>query len=76
MYLLTIKTSTKAISIKTTKLIQIDKVDVNKILVSKTGSYSNKSSFKDFVLYDDNDNIRPLCINLPQMSGYSKYSVR
>ena len=71
-----IKTSTKAISIKTTKLIQIDKVDVNKILVSKTRSYSNKSSFKDFVLYDDNDNIRPLCINLPHMSGYSKYSVR
>lgn len=71
-----IKTSTKAISIKTTKLIQIDKVDVNKILVSKTGPYSNKSSFKDFVLYDDNDNSRPLCIKLPQMSGYSKYSVR
>ena len=71
-----IKTSTKASSIKTTKLIQIDKVDVNKILVSKTESYSNKSSFKDFVLYDDNDNIRPLCIKLPQMSGYSKYSVR
>ena len=71
-----IKTSTKAISIKTTKLIQIDKVDVNKILVSKTESYSNKSSFKDFVLYDDNDNSRPLCIKLPQMSGYSKYSVR
>ena len=71
-----IKTSTKASSIKTTKLIQIDKVDVNKILVSKTELYSNKSSFKDFVLYDDNDNIRPLCIKLPQMSGYSKYSVR
>ena len=71
-----IKTSTKASSIKTTKLIQIDKVDVNKILVSKTESYSNKSSFKDFVLYDDNDNIRPLCIKLPQMSRYSKYSVR
>ena len=76
MYLLMIKTSTKASSIKTTKLIQIDKVDVNKILVSKTESYSNKSSFKDFVLYDDNDKIRPLCIKLPQMSGYSKYSVR
>ena len=71
-----IKTSIKASSIKTTKLIQIDKVDVNKILVSKTESYSNKSSFKDFVLYDDNDNSRPLCIKLPQMSGYSKYSVR
>ena len=71
-----IKTSTKASSIKTTKLIQIDKVDVNKILVSKTELYSNKSSFKDFVLYDDNNNIRPLCIKLPQMSGYSKYSVR
>ena len=76
MYLLMIKTSTKASSIKTTKLIQIDKVDVNKILVSKTESYSNKSSFKDFVLYDDNDNIRQLCIKLPQMSRYSKYSVR
>ena len=29
-----------------------------------------KSSFKYFIRYNDNDVIRPLCIKLPQMTGY------
>ena len=33
-----------------------------------------KSSFKYFVVYSDNDDIRQLWIKLPQMIGYTKYS--
>ena len=29
-----------------------------------------KSSFEYFIGYSDNDDIRPLCIKLPQMIGY------
>ena len=32
-----------------------------------------KYSFKYFIGYNDNDDIRPLCIKLPQMIGYAKY---
>ena len=28
---------------------------------------------KYFIEYDDNDVIRPICIELPQMIGYAKY---
>ena len=31
-----------------------------------------KNSFKYFIGYNDNDIIRPLCIRLPQMTGYAK----
>ena len=44
--------------------------DVNKTLVSKEESYGTKNSFKYFFGYNDNDVIRPLCIKLPQMTGY------
>ena len=30
-----------------------------------------KSSFKYFIGYDDNDEIRPLCTKLPQMIEYA-----
>ena len=32
-----------------------------------------KSSLKYFIGYNDNDEIRPLCIMLPQIIGYAKY---
>ena len=47
-------------------------IDVNKIWVSKKEPYGNKNSFKYFIRYNDNDIIRPLCIRLPQMTGYAK----
>ena len=28
--------------------------------------------FKYFIGYNDNDTIRPLCLRLPQMTGYAK----
>ena len=46
--------------------------DVNNILVSKKESYDTKNSLKYFIGYNDNDIIRPLCIRLPQMSGYAR----
>ena len=53
-----------------TKVTKIDDIDVNKILVSKEEPYGAKNSFKYFIRYNDSDVIRPLCIKLPQISGY------
>ena len=50
----------------------IEDIDVNNILVSKKEPYSTKNSYKYFIRYNDNDNIRPLCIRLPQMTGYAR----
>ena len=50
---------------KNKKLFKIDDKDINEILVSKKEPYGKKSPFKYFNGYDDNDNIRPLCIRLP-----------
>ena len=58
---------------KNKKLFKIDDKDVNKILVSKKEPYGKTNSFKYFIGYNDNDDIRPLCIKLPQMIGYAKY---
>ena len=57
---------------KNKKVFQIDGVDVNKILVSKKESYGTKNSLKYFIGYNDNDVIRPLCVRLPQMTGYAR----
>ena len=57
---------------KKKKVTSIDDVDVNKILVSKKEPYGTKNSFKYFIGYNDNDVIRPLCVRLPQMTGYAK----
>ena len=37
----------------------------------KKEPYGNKNSFKYFIGYYDNDD-RPLCIRLPQMTGYTR----
>ena len=54
---------------KNKKVIRIDSIDVNKILVSKEELYGSKNSFKYVIGYNDNDVIRPLCIKLPQIIG-------
>ena len=41
-------------------------------LVSKEESYGTQNSFKYFIGYNDNDVIRPLCVKLPQMTGYAR----
>ena len=50
----------------------IEDIDVNNILISKKEPYGNKNSFKYFIGYNDNGVIRPLCIRLPQMTGYAR----
>ena len=49
---------------------KINDIDVNKILVSKEEQYGTKDLFKYFIGYNNNDVIRPLCIRLPQITGY------
>ena len=60
----------KSIFYKKKAINNIEEIDVNNILVSKKESYGNKNSFKYFIGYNDNDNIRTLCTRLPQMTGY------
>ena len=62
----------KSIFYKNKAINNIEVIDVNNILVPKKEPYGNKNSFKYFVGYNDNDVIRPLCIRLPQMTGYVK----
>ena len=50
----------------------MDDIGVNQILFSKKEPYGTKNSFKYFIGYNDNDVIRPLCLRLPQMTGYSR----
>ena len=57
---------------KDKKINNIEDIDVNNILVSKKKSFGNKNAFKYFIGYNDNDVIRPLCIRLPQMTGYAR----
>ena len=58
---------------KSKKASQIDDIDVNKISVPKEEAYGTNRPFKYFIGYNDKDDIRPLCITLPQMIGYVKF---
>ena len=53
--------------------IALNLANTNKIVVSDKFNY-NYDGFKYFIGYLHNDDvIRPLCIILPQMSGYIEY---
>ena len=58
---------------KNKKVFSLNDLDVNNILFSKKESYGTKNSLKYFIVYNDDDVIRPLCIKLPQMIGYVKH---
>ena len=58
---------------KNKKLLRIDEIDVNQILVSKKESYDTKNLLQYFIGYNDDDVIRHLRINLPEMAGYVKH---
>ena len=62
-----IKKSARVTFIETKKLFNTDDTDV-----SEKEPYSKKGSFKYFIGYNDNDDIRSLCITLPHMIGYVK----
>ena len=65
-----IKNSKKLNFTKIKKIFNIDDIDVNKVLVSKKEQYGKNNSFIDFIGYNDNDLIRPLCLKLSKMTGY------
>ena len=50
----------------------LDSVDLSKIVVSSRWKL-NDTTYKYFCGYLNNDVIKPLCVILPQMSGYVKY---
>ena len=69
---MTTRKSKKSDFYKSKKVTKIDDIDIIKILVSKEEPYDTSNSFKYFIGYNDNDIIRPLCVRLPQMTGYTK----
>ena len=52
--------------------IDLMSVNVNKIVVSDKFNH-NEDCFKYFIGYQKGEIVKPLCIILPQMSGYIKY---
>ena len=52
--------------------ILLESVDLSKIVVSSRWKIS-ETKYKYFCRYLNNDAIQPLCVILPQMSGYIKY---
>ena len=62
----------KSIFYKNKTINNIEEIDINNILVSKKEPNGNKNSVKYFIGHNDNDIIRPLCIRLPQMTGYAR----
>ena len=54
---------------KNTKVTKIDKIDVNKILVSKEEPHGTKNYFKYFIRWNENNVIRPLWIKISQIIG-------
>ena len=57
---------------KSKQPIDLKSVNVDQLVVSDKFRHSNEG-FKYFIGYQDNEIVKPLCIILPQMSGYIKY---
>ena len=57
---------------KSKQAFDLDSVDTGKIVVSDTFKHSEEG-FKYFIGYQEDEIAKPLCIILPQMSGYIKY---
>ena len=57
---------------KSKEPIDLMSVNVDQIVVSDKFKHSDKG-FKYFIGYQEGEIVKPLCIILPQMSGYIKY---
>ena len=57
---------------KSKELINLLSVDLDQIVVSYKFKH-NGEGFKHFIGYLEGEIVKPLCIILPQMSGYIKY---
>ena len=51
-------------------MFKIEDIDVNKTFVSKKESYGTENAIKYFIGYSHNNEIKPICIRLPQMIGW------
>ena len=83
MFLLSIKLSEKTLKFdnirvnkrelhKSKQPINLDLVNVDQIVISDKFKHSD-DGFKYFIGYKEGEIVKPLCIILPQMSGYIKY---
>ena len=54
---------------KSKQPINLDLISVNQILISNKFRH-NDDSFNYFICYKEDEIFKPLCIILPQMSGY------
>ena len=57
---------------KLKEAIDLFSVNIDRIVVSEKFKHNNKG-FKYFIGYLEDELVKPLCIILPQMSGYIKY---
>ena len=57
---------------KSKQPIKLDFVNINQIVISDKFKHSD-DGFKYFIGYKEGEIVKPLCIILPQMSGYIKY---
>ena len=57
---------------KSKQPINLGLVNVNQIVISDKFKH-NDDGFKYFIGYKEDDIVKPLCIILPQMSGYMRY---
>ena len=57
---------------KSKQPIDLISVNVDQIVVSDKFKHSDEG-FKYFIGYQESEIVKPLCIILPQMSGYIKY---
>ena len=57
---------------KSKEPIDLMSVNIDQIVVSDKFKHSDKG-FKYFIGYQEYEIVKPLCIILPQMSGYIKY---
>ena len=55
---------------KNKELINIDKEDIERKVLSKKDLYGKHVAFKCFIGYESKLVIVPLCIKLPQLDGY------
>ena len=57
---------------KSKEPIDLMSVNVDQIVISDKFKHNNEG-FKYFIGYQEGEIVKPLCIILPQMSGYIKY---
>ena len=58
--------------LKSKQSIDVRSVNVDQIVISDKFKHNNEG-FKYFIGYQEDENVKPLCIILPQMSVYIKY---